>query len=197
MTDLNAFEDIYARGAWGAGSGPGSYPYFTIEYRAFLQRFISLNGVTSIMDIGCGDWQFSRFIDFSGARYLGLDVARSVIERNIATFASDSVRFEVMPEDPADLPTADLVIIKDVLQHLPDADIRSLLAAVLPKVKFALLTNSYEKINTERNYDIGSHGDFRCIDLTSAPYHYGGAYVFEYWALPWERIRTLLIQPQS
>lgn len=194
MADANPFEDIYARGAWGAGSGPGSYPYYTIEYRAFLQRFISLNAIRSVVDIGCGDWQFSRFVDFAGAEYLGLDVARPVIEKNVAAFGRDGIAFKVMPDDLTEVPGGDLLLIKDVLQHLPDAEIRAILTQVAPRFRFALITNSYEKIDTGRNYDIGGHGDFRCIDLTAEPYNVDGAYVFEFWAQPWERIRTLLIQ---
>lgn len=194
MTTKNAFEAIYESSSWGAGSGPGSYPYFTIEYRAFLQRFISLNSIRSVVDIGCGDWQFSRFVDFGGANYLGLDVVGSLIERNRAVFGGPTTQFAVMPDDVDAVPSGDLLIIKDVLQHLPDADIFAILNRVAPRFRFALLTNSYEKIDTAQNYDISGHGDFRCIDLTATPYNVEGAYVFEYWGLPWERIRTLLVQ---
>lgn len=195
MPSDNPFAAIYETGAWGAGSGPGSYPEFTIEYRAFIQRFMVLNGITSVVDIGCGDWQFSRYIDFRGARYLGLDVVPALVERNRQAFGGPQVAFDEMPADVADVPGGDLLLIKDVLQHLPNADIFRILETVVPRFKFALITNSYEKVNTGQNYDISGHGDFRCLDLTAEPYNVRGAYAFEYWGLPWERIRTLLVQP--
>lgn len=189
-----AFEAIYEKDEWGAGSGPGSHPYFTIEYRAFIQRFISLNAIGSIVDIGCGDWQFSRFMDFGAANYLGLDVVRPVVERNQQIYGSSRVRFDLMPDDLKKAPGGDLLLIKDVLQHLPDRDIFEFLNLVTPRFRFALITNSYQKIDSAQNLDLPNHGAFRCLDLTAAPYHVNGAYVFEYWAQPWERIRTLLIQ---
>jgi SAM-dependent methyltransferase len=65
---------------WGAGSGPGSASHETIAYRAFLQGFLQWNRVRSVVDLGCGDWQFSRFIDWSGVDYTGVDVVAPVIE---------------------------------------------------------------------------------------------------------------------
>lgn len=189
-----AFEAIYEKDDWGAGSGPGSHPYFTIEYRAFIQRFISMNGIGSIVDVGCGDWQFSRFMDFGAASYLGLDVVRPVVERNQQIYGSSRIRFDLMPSDLSTAPGGDLLLVKDVFQHLPDQDIFEMLKSVVPRFRFALITNSYEKIDTAQNIDLANHGAFRCLDLTAAPYHVKGAYVFEYWAQPWERIRTLLVQ---
>jgi hypothetical protein len=69
-----AFGLIHREDRWTNGSGPGSHPDSTIEYRAFLARFMEANEVGSVTDLGCGDWQFSRYIDWSRASYTGLDV---------------------------------------------------------------------------------------------------------------------------
>lgn len=191
-----AFDKIYTENLWSNGSGPGSSPDFTIEYRGFLERFFRLNRIRSIVDIGCGDWQFSRFMDFAGARYVGLDVVESVIERNRNLHARERVDFALMPPSLADVPSGDLLIIKDVLQHLPDADIHAFVRELFPRYRFALITNSFEKLHTPRNVDV-QPGEFRCLDLTAAPYRVRGAYVFEYWSAAWERIRTLLVQPSA
>lgn len=76
---------------WGKNSGPGSHPYHTIDYVAFLSKFIHMNNIRSIVDIGCGDWQFSQNINFQGTKYLGLDIVSSVIERNKALYARPGV----------------------------------------------------------------------------------------------------------
>lgn len=187
-----AFEAIYDTESWGNGSGPGSYPGWTIEYRAFLERFFRMNEVGSIVDIGCGDWQFSRFLHLDGIVYHGFDVVARLIDANRRRFGSDTVRFDVMPEDLAALPQADLLVMKDVLQHLPDAEIARFRAQVFGRYRFVLLTNSFEKIDSHRNVDVRP-GEFRCLDLAAPPYGFSGAYLFEYWAQPWERIRTFLI----
>lgn len=195
--DDNAFQAIYEKGSWGNGSGPGSHPNWTIEYRAFLERFIRLNNVRSIVDVGCGDWQFSRFLNLDGISYRGFDVVEPLVEENNKRFGSSTVRFDLMPEDPALLPTADLLLMKDVLQHLPDADIFRFRDTVFGRYRFALLTNSYEKIDAYRNVDLSRPGEFRCLDLAAAPYEMPGAYLFEYWAQPWERIRAFLVGAPS
>ena len=87
------FTKIYQRQEWGHGSGVGARPDRTAEYRGFLQRFIIDNHVRSIVDLGCGDWQFSRHLDWTNVRYLGIDAVAAVIERNRLEFARDNVAF--------------------------------------------------------------------------------------------------------
>lgn len=178
---------------WGLTSGPGSNPYDTIEYRAFLEKFIKMNGVRSVVDFGCGDWQFSRFIDFGSAQYLGLDVVEKLIEANTGRFASERVRFQLSPVDPASIPPGDLLIIKDVLQHLPNHQIMELQRVLFGRFRHVLLTNSYQKLSTQRNVEINV-GQFRCLDLMSPPFSFRGAYIFEFTTGVWERIRTFLYQ---
>ena len=78
------FQAIYRDQAWVRGSGPGSSPANTIEYRAFVERFIEANSVRSVTDLGCGDWQFSHLIDWSQVEYLGLDLVPEVVGRTAA-----------------------------------------------------------------------------------------------------------------
>src|SRR5258705_7397468 len=181
---------------WGKHSGGGSNAHYTIEYRAFLENFIRLNQVRSIVDIGCGDWQFSRFLNLDGIHYRGFDLVESVIEQNSKRFETAHIEFAIMPEDYAALPGADLLIIKDVLQHLPNAQVLRFYSDVFPKYRACLITNSFRKLNTRANVDIRP-GEFRCLDLKAAPYHFDGAYVFQFSSPLWEEIRTLLHMPRS
>jgi hypothetical protein len=72
------FEYIYAANIWGHGSGGGSSPINTRGYRRFLQNFLRKNNIKSVVDLGCGDWQFSHLIDWKGIRYSGFDVGLSL-----------------------------------------------------------------------------------------------------------------------
>jgi SAM-dependent methyltransferase len=179
---------------WGNSSGAGSDAYYTIPYRAFLERFIRMNGIRSIVDIGCGDWMFSRFINFDHLSYRGYDVVESVVDRNRARFASSNVQFDLMPDDLSQVPSADLLVMKDVLQHLPDREIVRHRTELFDRFPRCLLTNSYRKIDTRRNVDI-LHGEFRCLDLNAAPYEFGGTYLLELSTPLWEELRTLLYVP--
>ena len=173
----DAFRRIYDGQQWGHGSGPGSSPANTIEYRAFVQRFVEANGLRSVTDLGCGDWQFSRFVDWSQVDYLGLDVVPEIVERNRARFGLPNVRFAVL-SSLADLPGGDLLLAKEVLQHLPNRTIAEYLAAIRGKYRFALLTNAIEP-QALVNRDI-EPGGFRPIRLQEPPFNAPGAVVFTY-----------------
>jgi hypothetical protein len=197
-TEENPFVELYRdpNSPWGGHSGVGSHTYYTIEYKSFLEKFVHMNGITSIIDIGCGDWQFSQHINYSSVSYHGFDVVSSVIERNRTLFADKNIRFDPMPDDLTSLPDAQLVLMKDVLQHLPDKKVMEFKAKVFDRYPLSLLTNSYEKHATLRNVDI-SAGEFRCLDLTAPPYNFEGTYVLEFGSAVWERLRTLLYKGKA
>ncbi len=172
-----AFEAIYREDRWSNGSGPGSHPNNTIEYRGFLARFIEANSVGSVTDLGCGDWQFSRFIDWSGVRYVGLDVVPAIVERNARLYQAPGIAFRVL-QSLDDLPGGDLLVAKEVLQHLPNDTVARYLAAITGRYRFALLTNAIEPAE-QANRDIG-FGDWRPLRLDLPPFGARGAAVFSY-----------------
>jgi SAM-dependent methyltransferase len=172
------FDKIYSHNRWGFGSGHGSLPKVTEGYRRFVQDFIREHRVQTVVDFGCGDWQISRLMDWAGVEYLGLDVAQSVIENNRATYGGQNVRFELAPDHFNDVPTADLLIVKDVLQHLPDEMIHRFMAQVVRRFRFALITNCIEPASA-RNRDIQA-GEFRPLDMRAAPFNYPAEAVFAF-----------------
>ncbi len=167
------FDHIYRCNVWAVGSGGGSTPENTGPYHAWLAGFIRENGIRSVVDAGCGDWQSTQFMDWSGIDYLGLDVSSVVLE-NTRRFASDNFRFAEM-DVRRGLPAADLLIMKDVLQHWPNADI----IAFLPNLRrypHCLLTNDYAVNGSPPNTDIPA-GSWRGIDLSLAPFNVRGQWV--------------------
>ena len=170
------FNRIYSEGVWGRGvggkgtSGSGSTLEITREYRAYLEDFIRKHRVGSIVDAGCGDWSFSSAIDWGGASYLGVDIASDVIEANRSKHQKRGVTFQV-GDITAELPPADLLISKDVLQHLPDALVHKFITNNLKKGKYkwVLLTNDRGIGNT----DIVA-GGYRAIDLSAPPFEVAG-----------------------
>ncbi len=178
---------------WGGHSGFGSSPPHMAPYIHFVGQFIHLNNVRSIVDIGCGDWQFSRFINMGEASYTGFDVVPGLVERNRVRYGHERVRFEMMPEDAGTLPEGDLLLIKDVLQHLPQEMVQDILRRALPRFRYALITNSYRKLDAAPvNIDITA-GGFRPLDLTAPPFEVAGSYVLEFSSAFWEQLRTLLV----
>jgi len=172
------FTQIYAVNSWKYRSGEGSLAEHTKGYRRFLERFIRDKQIKSVVDYGCGDWQFSRLINWDGVRYLGLDIVDSLIEHNLKTYRKDNITFEVLGGTPAQLPDAELIILKDVLQHWSYQSIRSFLPKIA-RYKFALITTCVNPNGPTDNRDI-LDGDFRPLDLTQPPFSCEMAKVFEF-----------------
>jgi len=114
----NPFSNIYASDAWTMGSGPGSLHAVNRPFIDFLTNFIHNNDVHSIVDFGCGDWQYMKSVDLSGVRYLGLDVVDDVLSMVRKRHGRSNISFARTPENLADIPEGDLIIFKDVLIHL-------------------------------------------------------------------------------
>jgi hypothetical protein len=166
---MNVFEDIYERNLWGFGSGHGSLPRATKGYRIYLQKFLDLNGIKSVVDYGCSDWQFSRYLDWSNINYIGIETVKKLVITNSEKFGSSTIRFEESPNNLIKLPKADLLIVKDVLQHLSHDDIKKFIKYALPKYKFALITNNViPKMRLNINI---STGEFRPLDLRKNPFN--------------------------
>jgi hypothetical protein len=90
LTHDKVFTDIYQDKTWGTNeagrghSGTGSTLQATVVYRAFLQQFMKDNGIKSVVDAGCGDWEFSSAIDWRGIDYRGFDIVASLVKQNTA-----------------------------------------------------------------------------------------------------------------
>ena len=138
---------IYRRGLWGhnaqgeGNSGLSSTYKNAKPYIDFLQEFLEKYQIQSVVDAGCGDWEFSQHIDWSGIDYTGIDIVKFVIEKNITKFARENIRFIHGNFAEADLPAADLLICKDVFQII-DFQIAQQLIAQMHKYKYCLFVNN-------------------------------------------------------
>jgi SAM-dependent methyltransferase len=162
------FEEIYRTREWGKGSGEGSIPRHTRAYVAFLQQFLRDHRIRSVVDLGCGDWQFSRLIDWTGIHYQGFDLVTSVIACNQRQFARQGIEFHLFSGDFAALPPADLLLAKDVLQHWSNATITAFLPH-LTRFPYSLITNCINPKRPTENRDI-SDGEFRYLDIRLPPF---------------------------
>ena len=175
MSHRDIFNEIYSKNMWGPGSGTGSLAENTVAYRQYLHNFMRTNQIKSVVDIGCGDWQFSKLIDWNGISYTGLDVS-DVVLSNTQNFARDGVSFLQADARTDPLPMADLLIMKDVMQHWSNDDILTFLPR-LSNFQQALITNGFHPaLNNLMNSDIPA-GSFRPVDLRSRPFNLSGSYI--------------------
>ena len=172
------FEEIYSQNQWGNGSGAGSIIKHNKGYILFLEKFIKENKISTIVDMGCGDWQFSSHINWDGLNYKGYDIVESVITKNQEIYSSKNVSFHCYSGDSSELPGADLLVVKDVLQHWSYESINNFFP-VFEKFKFILITNCIDP-NEEMNNISIDDGGFSCLDLRLKPFSLDLEKLFSY-----------------
>ena len=176
---MKVFDTIYKYNLWIFGSGPGSLAINNKPYINFLNKFLKKHDIKSVIDIGCGDWQISENIDWSGIKYLGIDTVENVIDKNVKSYTKDNIKFMCKNITEYDtIPNSELYIIKDVFQHLSNSDIDTIMNILKKKkFKYILIVNDITNINT--NIDI-QNGLYRPLDMNIEPFNFKMENIFEY-----------------
>lgn len=190
-TNREIFSDIYRNEKWSKlpgekfGSGSGSHLEKVIApYINLLLQIVQCNNIRSIVDIGCGDFWIMRQV-FSALEknnyayfYSGVDVVEELINYNAANFGKQNVKFYCCDFAQDDFKIAgELIIIRQVLQHLSNADIKKILQKTAA-FKFVLVTESIydgaDKIyNVDKVADYKTRGDFKSgVFLEQPPYNF-------------------------
>jgi len=131
------FRKIYAEHEWGHDgtdgfySGIGSDVIPATVYAENIRRYIEREGIHSIVDLGCGEYRVANLFVADDVQYVGVDIVEEVIATNRERFSRPNVRFECLDIIRDPLPAADLCLIREVFQHLSNAEILS----VLPKLR--------------------------------------------------------------
>jgi SAM-dependent methyltransferase len=181
MTASKVFSNIYGKDKWNGGSGPGSAPENTLQYREFLQGLIDINPSSQVVDVGCGDWQIGRLLDWSGVSYVGVDVVRSVTDANTGKYENDHTKFVCLDALSERIPTGDILLVKDVFQHWPNKAIVSFLDTYLPLFGTVVVTNDLSaKSHPARVNSNIELGGWRPIDMSLAPFNTEVVQQFDY-----------------
>lgn len=142
------FSEIYRRQLWGqpeAGrrfsSGHGSSMSIHVDpYVAAIDRFVrGLSWTPSVVDLGCGDFNVGSKIRYLFGRYVAADVAKEVLTENRARYSNLDVEFVQLDMIRDEYPDGDICIIRQVLQHLSNADILHVVSR-LRKYRVVILT---------------------------------------------------------
>jgi 2-polyprenyl-3-methyl-5-hydroxy-6-metoxy-1,4-benzoquinol methylase len=172
------FEEIYATNEWGVGSGEGLIYRNAKGYAKFLEKFLRRHNIKSVVDLGCGDWQFSQFINWQEARYQGFDIVRPIIKVNRTQFSSSDIEFYTYSGEPVALPGGDLLIAKDVLQHWSNDFIQTFFLEA-HRYKYVLVTNCINPAGITINSDI-KNSDFRYLDIRLSPFNMAAKEVYSF-----------------
>lgn len=185
QTPAEVFSTVYRDKLWSGGdsidfsSGTGSHdekivgPYVE-SARALLS---DLRDQPHVVDLGCGDFTVGARLRAAAGPYIACDVVPALIERNRRVFAPLDVDFRCLDIVADPLPTGDVVFLRQVLQHLSNAQVGAVLKK-LSAYQWVVITEHLPKRQDFRpNVDkpVGPGTRLRSasgIVITRAPFHF-------------------------
>lgn len=170
QTREQVFSRIYDKNEWGEGreefySGYGSRETsMYLPYCECIKGFISSHDIASIVDLGCGDFFVGKKITNEGINYLGIDIVDKMIEYNQKNYGNEYTSFECLDIVRDELPDADLCLVREVLQHLSNADIAIVLRKLM-KYQYVIITchNTKKENALKYNDDIPAGAGTRTV----------------------------------
>jgi SAM-dependent methyltransferase len=157
-------------------SGPGSSLRATADTRKFLRDCLRELNVLSILDLGCGDWNWMREVELINGegepvQYQGWDADEALVANLNRAYGSDTCRFLCADIITEEYPQVDLIIARDVLFHLP-LELATTVVDRARKTARYMLSTSF--LGVTQNDDIQQYNDivgwgFHKINLNAHP----------------------------
>ncbi|MBX7054532.1 MAG: class I SAM-dependent methyltransferase [Pyrinomonadaceae bacterium] len=127
------FTEIYRKNLWGGDqghlcSGSGSNLEASQVYVEAIQSLFEKHPPKVVVDIGCGDFRVASQIVRPTFQYIGIDAVPDVIEHHQKNFANHHISFVKMDATNEKLPDGDICLIRQVLQHLSNAEINAIIS---------------------------------------------------------------------
>ena len=142
----DAMEQVYEMKLWGGDksdfySGVGSHhPEIVNPYIAVLTSFLtSFKNPLVVCDLGCGDFNVGKELVKHTKKYFAVDIVTGLIERNKEIFKEENLEFHCLDIAVDDLPSGDCALLRQVLQHLSNAEVQSIVSK-LSDFKYVILT---------------------------------------------------------
>ncbi len=173
---------IYERNLWGGGtssfySGEGSHRLEIIEpYIKNVQEFLkSFEDKLTILDLGCGDFNIGKELVSYAKEYIAVDIVGELVEYNKKIFNAKNLSFHCLNISKDELPKADCVILRQVLQHLSNLEIQKIIKK-LQNYQYIILTEHIPEGDFIPNVDIISGQGIRLkkksgVDVLASPFN--------------------------
>ena len=177
-----AMEQVYENNLWGENdtpfySGEGSHRYEIVKpYISTVSSFLkSFPEPISICDLGCGDFNVGRQLVAHCKEYMAVDIVPNLIAFNKENFKAHHLEFRCLDIAKDTLPTADCAILRQVLQHLSNKEVKAIVSK-LSRYKYLILTEHVPEGDFVPNIDIVSGQGIRLkkgsgVDLLAPPFH--------------------------
>ncbi|WP_196894140.1 class I SAM-dependent methyltransferase [Aureivirga marina] len=179
----DAMTQIYEKNLWGGNdsefySGQGSHqPEIVNPYVKVVSAFLnSFETPLTVCDLGCGDFNVGNQLVKFAKKYIAVDIVPDLIARNQKMFIAENLEFHCLDIAKDDLPSADCVILRQVLQHLSNAEVQYILKK-LSNYKYIILTEHIPEGDFTPNIDIISGQGIRLkkksgLDVLVPPFNF-------------------------
>ena len=125
-----AMTQVYEKYLWGGSafdfySGEGSHRSDIVQpYLEVVIKFLtSFQEKLTVCDLGCGDFNIGKELVPYTKQYIAVDIVDPLIERNKKKFKDNHLEFHCLDIAVDALPKADCIILRQVLQHLSNAEV--------------------------------------------------------------------------
>lgn len=155
-----AMTQVYEKKLWGNNntdfySGEGSHhPDLVNPYIDVVTSFLnSFEEPITVCDLGCGDFNIGKELFKQTEKYIGVDIVEALIQRNKSLFKAENLEFYCLDVAADNLPLADCVLLRQVLQHLSNSEVQQILSK-LGAYKYVVLTEHLPEGEFIPNKDI-------------------------------------------
>jgi SAM-dependent methyltransferase len=205
------FRDVYRKNLWGRDvgseffSGVGSRGQSVDAYVEGMARLLErhaeeLGRPPTVVDLGCGDFRVGQAL---AARvpdliYIGCDLVPEMIAHHTKTYANERISFRELDIVVDPLPEGDICLVRQVLQHLSNAEIMRVLQRA--NYQYLYVTEGQPAVregavnpDKDTSADIRfdwSKGRGRGVELNEPPYSLTTQEMFRVHAHPTELIIT-------
>lgn len=179
----DAMQQVYAKKLWGSGntdfySGAGSHDAATVKayLKAVSSFFKSLETPPVVCDLGCGDFNVGKELVPYTQAYKAVDIVPELIAHNKELFKSKQHSFDTIDLAKDPLPEGDCALLRQVLQHLSNAEIQAIVNK-LYAYRYVILTEHLPDQEFIPNVDIISGQGIRLkkhsgVDVLAPPFNF-------------------------
>ncbi|WP_162815931.1 class I SAM-dependent methyltransferase [Microvirga aerophila] len=147
-TNREIFSRTYEKKLWGWSgtrkyySGHGSHEREVVTgYVNALEHFlVGLAGPKIIVDLGCGDFNVGSRLVHLASKYIACDIVDGLLKENRKLFKYDNLEFKELDLVNDEIPMSDVIIVRQVLQHLSNNDIHKFIDKIHHRCKYLIVT---------------------------------------------------------
>ncbi|QXP73977.1 class I SAM-dependent methyltransferase [Tenacibaculum sp. AHE15PA] len=178
-----AMDQVYEMKLWGTNnaefySGDGSHQSnIVIPYIDAVTSFLtSFKDPITVCDLGCGDFNIGKQLMQYAKKYIAVDIVSDLITYNKERFKETNLEFQCLDIAVDNLPYADCVIVRQVLQHLSNNEVQNVVKK-LSNFKYVVLTEHLPEGDFIPNKDIISGQGIRLkkqsgLNLLEPPFNF-------------------------